>query len=118
MNLAGNTVRKEHVLLLAALVDGELAAKLNRALINNNTIVALSPANVSTCWRCSAKPRPAVSSELRSVLMKQGESARRRGDSSRRATPRTGADAQSKSCSRSSNRAQCHRRRWRAGPLE
>jgi hypothetical protein len=45
MNLAGNTVRKEHVLLLAALVDGELAAKLNRALIYNNTIVALSPAD-------------------------------------------------------------------------
>jgi hypothetical protein len=78
MNLAGATVRKEHVLLLAALVDGELAAKLNRAVFNNNTIVALSAADREHVLAVLGETPPGGLSELRTVLVKQGDHARRR----------------------------------------
>ena len=42
MNLSGTTLRREHVQSLAAMVDGELAEKLNRAVADDNTIVAPS----------------------------------------------------------------------------
>ena len=46
MMLSGSTVRSENVQLLAAMLHGdELATKLERALTNNNTIVALSIAD-------------------------------------------------------------------------
>ena len=78
MNLSGTTVRNEHVLCLAAMVDGELAAKLNRAVANDNTIVALSEGDRQRLLEVLAKNTPGGLLELRKVLVKQGDNARRR----------------------------------------
>ena len=42
MNLAGSEVRSANVQLLANMLDGELAAKLERSIANNDKIVALT----------------------------------------------------------------------------
>jgi hypothetical protein len=78
MNLAGATVREEDVRFLAALVDGELAAKLDRAITNDNTIVALSAADREHALAVLGETPPGGLLELRSLLMKQGDNARRR----------------------------------------
>ena len=78
MNLSGATVRNEHVLSLATMVDGELGAKLNRAIANSNTIVALSAADRERLLEVLAKNTPGGLLELRNVLIKQGDNARRR----------------------------------------
>ena len=71
MNLAGATVRTEHVQFLAAMVDGELEAKLNRAITNNNKIVALSSADRTHLLDVLSETTPGALLELRTVLVKQ-----------------------------------------------
>jgi hypothetical protein len=78
MNLAGAAVREEHVRLLATMVNDELAAKLERAITNNNTIIALSPADRQQLLAVFDKSTPGGLLELRNVLIKQGDHARRR----------------------------------------
>jgi hypothetical protein len=69
--LSGSTVRSENVQLLAAMLDGgELATKLERALTNNNTIVALSIADRERIVAVVADG-PAGFAELRRVLVTQ-----------------------------------------------
>ena len=71
MNLAGVTMRTEHVQFLAALVDDDLAAKLNRAITNNNDIVALSAADREHLLELLSEATPGALIELRNVLVKQ-----------------------------------------------
>jgi hypothetical protein len=78
MNLSGATVRKEHVLSLAAMVDGDLAAKLNRAIANGNTIVALSAVDRQQLLKVLDGTTPGGLLELRNVLVKQDALERRR----------------------------------------
>jgi hypothetical protein len=78
MNLAGATVRTEHVQFLAAMVDGELAAKLNRAITNNNNIVALSSADRTHLLNVLNETTPGALLELRTVLVKQSANERKR----------------------------------------
>jgi hypothetical protein len=71
--LSGSTVRSENVQLLAAMLDGdELATKLERALTNNNTIVALSIADRERIVAVVADG-PAGFAELRRLLVTQLE---------------------------------------------
>ncbi len=73
MILSGSTVSSENVQLLAAMLDGdELATKLERALTNNNTIVALSIADRERIMAVVADG-PAGFAELRRVLATQLE---------------------------------------------
>jgi len=78
MNLAGATVGKAHVQSLAAMVDGELAAKLNRAITNNNEIVALSAAERKRLLEVLTESTPGGLLELRTVLAKQCADTRKR----------------------------------------
>jgi hypothetical protein len=78
MNLAGATVRTEHVQFLAAMVDGELEAKLNRAITNNNKIVALSSADRTHLLDVLSETTPGALLELRTVLVKQHNDALKR----------------------------------------
>ena len=87
MNLAGATVRTEHVRFLAAMVDGELAAKLNRAITNNNEIVALSAADRKHLLEVLTETTPGALLELRTVLVKQ------RSDELKREAQAAGSDA-------------------------
>ena len=70
MILAGSTVRTENVELLASMLDGELAAKLRRAVENDNSIVALSNAEREQIVTVLAD-RPPQFVELRTVLVAQ-----------------------------------------------
>lgn len=70
MILAGSSVRRENVTLLASMVDGELAAKLRRAVANHNSIVALSVTDRQQIITALAE-RPAQFFELRTVLVAQ-----------------------------------------------
>ena len=70
MILAGSTIRKENVELLATMLDGELAAKLKRAVQNDNSIVALSIADRERIVTALAD-RPSQFVELRTVLVAQ-----------------------------------------------
>ena len=71
MILSGSTVRSENVHLLAVMLDGdELATKLERALADNNTIVALSIADRERIVAVVADG-PAGFAELRRVLVTQ-----------------------------------------------
>ena len=71
MILSGSTVRTDNVRLLAAMLEGdELATKLERAITNNNTIVALSIADRERIVAVIADA-PAGFAELRSVLVTQ-----------------------------------------------
>ena len=72
MILAGSTVRTENVLVLASLFDGgELAAKLERAVANGNTIVALSLADRQRIVAMLGVNAPSGFAELRRVLVEQ-----------------------------------------------
>lgn len=78
MNLAGATVGTAHVRFLAAMVDGELAAKLNRAITNNNEIVALSAADRKHLLEVLTETTTGGLLELRTVLAKQDADTRKR----------------------------------------
>jgi hypothetical protein len=78
MNLAGATVATAHVRFLATMVDGELAAKLNRAITNNNEIVALSAADRTHLLAVLSETTPGGLLELRSVLTKHSAATRKR----------------------------------------
>ena len=70
MILAGATVRTENVEQLATMLDGELAAKLRRAVENENSIVALNPTERERIVTVLAE-RPAQFVELRMALVAQ-----------------------------------------------
>lgn len=71
MILSGSTVRTDNVHLLATMLQGdELATKLDRAITNNNTIVALSIADRERIVAVTADG-PAQFAELRSMLVTQ-----------------------------------------------
>ena len=71
MILSGSAVRTDNVQLLATMLQGdELATKLERAITNNNTIVALSIADRERIVAVIAAG-PAGFAELRSVLVTQ-----------------------------------------------
>ncbi len=71
MILSGLTVRTENVQLLATMLKGdELAIKLERALTNNSTVVALSIADRERIVAVVADG-PAGFAELRSMLVTQ-----------------------------------------------
>ena len=102
MNLAGVTVGTAQVQVLAAMVDGELAAKLTRATTNNNEIVALSAADRTHLLAVLTETTPGGLVELRSVLVKQSAATRKR-------------DAQTASLQRNQDRT---RQRDPAAPLD
>lgn len=92
MNLAGVTVGTAHVQVLAAMVDGELAAKLTRAITNNNEIVALSAADRTHLLAVLTETTPGGLLELRSALARQSTDRRKReaqGDRLRHAQAQT-----------------------------
>ena len=71
MILSGSTVRTDNVHLLATILQGdELATKLERAITNNNTIVALSVADRERIVAVIADGLAGFA-ELRSVLVSQ-----------------------------------------------
>lgn len=71
MILSGSAVRADNVHLLATMLDGdELATKLERAITNNNTIVALSIADRERIVAVITGG-PAGFAELRRVLVTQ-----------------------------------------------
>ena len=71
MILSGSTVRTDNVHLLATMLHGEeLGTKLERAITNNNTIVALSIADRERIVTLTADG-PAQFAELRSALVTQ-----------------------------------------------
>ena len=71
MILSGSTLRTDNVHLLATMLRGdELATKLERAITNDNTIVALSIAERERIVAVIAGG-PAGFAELRSVLVTQ-----------------------------------------------
>ena len=63
---------------LAAMVDGDLEAKLNRAITNNNEIVALSSADRTHLLDVLSETTPGALLELRTVLVKQRSDALKR----------------------------------------
>ena len=72
MVLSGFTVRTEHVQLLARMLDGDdLAAKLERAIVNENSLVALSLEDRNRIVDVLAVETPAGLAELRSVIVAQ-----------------------------------------------
>ena len=72
MILSGSTVRSENVRLLASMLDGdELAAKLERALTNGDTIVAISLADRQRVVTVLGDDAPGGLADLRRVLVKQ-----------------------------------------------
>ena len=72
MILSGSTVRTENVQLLASMLDGDdLAAKLERALTNGDTIVAISLADRQRVVTVLGDDAPGGLAELRRVLVKQ-----------------------------------------------
>ena len=71
MILSGSAVRTDNVQLLATMLQGdEPAEKLERAITNNNTIVALSVADRERIVAVLAD-EPAGFAELRNVLVTQ-----------------------------------------------
>ena len=69
MNVAGTTMRTENVLVLAGLVhDDELSAKLERAITNDNPIVALTQDDRERIVAVLSPNAPGVLTELRDVL--------------------------------------------------
>jgi hypothetical protein len=72
MILSGSTVRTENVQLLAGMLDGdELAMKLERAVANKNTIVALSLDDRHRITAVLADDPPWGLAQLQGVLVKQ-----------------------------------------------
>ena len=78
MNVAGATVRSDNVRLLATMLDGELAAKLERAVTNDNPIVALTPADRGRIVAALADDTPSGLVELHNLLVKQHTQQRQR----------------------------------------
>ena len=78
MNLAGANVGTEDVQFLATMVDGELAAKLKRAITVNNKIFALSAADRTHLQHVLSESPPGGLLELRAVLVKQSADQRKR----------------------------------------
>ena len=69
MNVAGTAMRTENVLVLAGLVhDDELSAKLERAVRNDNPIVALTQDDRERIVAVLSPNAPGVLTELRDVL--------------------------------------------------
>ena len=72
MILSGSAVRTDNVELLAGMLDGdELAVKLERAVVNKNSLVALSLADRRRIVAVLAAEAPWGLAELQSVLVKQ-----------------------------------------------
>ena len=72
MILSGSAVRPDNVELLAGMLDGdELAVKLERAVVNKNSLVALSLADRRRIVAVLAAEAPWGLAELQSVLVKQ-----------------------------------------------
>ncbi len=78
MNVAGATVRPANVRLLATMLDGELAAKLERAVTNDNGIVALTHADRERVVAALADDTPSGLIELHNLLVKQLTQQRQR----------------------------------------
>jgi hypothetical protein len=72
VNLSGATVRTENVLVLASMLDEDgLSAKLERAVTNENLIVALTQADRERIVALLALHAPPGLAELRDVLAVQ-----------------------------------------------
>lgn len=72
MILSGSAVRTENVHLLARMLDGdELAATLERAVTNGNSIVALTVDDRHRIVAVLAGDAPSGLTELRGILIKQ-----------------------------------------------
>ena len=72
MILTGSPVRTDNVALLASMLDGdELAVKLERAVANRNSLVALSLDDRRRIVAVLAADAPWGLAELHSVLVKQ-----------------------------------------------
>ena len=71
MILSGTPVRTDQVQLLASMLDGELATKLERAVTNQNSIVALSIDDRHRIVAALGIDGPSGLAELRSVLVTQ-----------------------------------------------
>ena len=72
MILSGSAVRTDNVELLAGMLDGdELAVKLERAVVNKNSLVALSLADRRRIVAVLAAEAPWGLAELQNVLVKQ-----------------------------------------------
>ena len=78
MIVAGTTLRPDQVRVLAAMVDGELAAKLERAVTNKNSIVALTVAERERIVAVLDSEPPSALVELHGVLVKQLAQQKRR----------------------------------------
>lgn len=78
MILSGVSIRPEHVQLLAAMAGDELGAKLERAALHHNSIVALTPADRTRIIETIDGSSSTVFGELRTVLVKQVEQQRRK----------------------------------------
>jgi hypothetical protein len=76
--VAGATLRPDHVRLLATMLDGELAAKLDRAVANENSIVALTLSDRERIVAVLDRESPAALLELHDMLVKQFAQQRRR----------------------------------------
>jgi hypothetical protein len=76
--VAGATLRPDHVRLLATMLDGELAAKLDRAVANENSIVALTLSDRERIVAVLDRESPAALLELHEMLVKQFAQQRRR----------------------------------------
>ncbi len=72
MILSGAPVRTDNVELLASMLDGDqLAVKLERAVVNENSLVALSLDDRRRIVAVLAGDAPGGLTELQSVLVKQ-----------------------------------------------
>jgi hypothetical protein len=70
--LSGSPVRSDNVELLASMLDGdELAVKLESAVVNNSSLVALSLDDRRRIVAVLAADAPWGLTELQSVLVKQ-----------------------------------------------
>lgn len=78
MIVAGTTLRPDQVRVLAAMLDGELAAKLERAVTNKNSIVALTVAERERIVAVLDSEPPSALVELHDVLVKQLAQQKRR----------------------------------------
>lgn len=78
MIVAGTTLRADQVRLLAVMLDGELAAKLDRAVTNKNSIVALTIADRERIVAVLDSESPSALVELHGMLVKQLAQQKRR----------------------------------------
>jgi hypothetical protein len=76
--VAGTTLRSDQVRVLASMLDGELAAKLERAVTNKNSIVALTVAERERIVAVLETEAPSALVELHGVLVKQLAQQKRR----------------------------------------